>query len=117
MEEVRKGRGTFLHSSPFALAKGLRTIPAINSIRYQYRKNGGLSLSQAYHATCNHQATDPRGKLYAMLRLLPLEDQTNALLQPDYNFSMKEVYKKLVNYTISKYRNLDILSYAGIGDS
>ncbi|OCK92772.1 uncharacterized protein K441DRAFT_169356 [Cenococcum geophilum 1.58] len=59
----------------------------------------------------------PRDKLYAMLRLLPPEDQANALLQPDYNFSMKEVYKQLVNYTISKYRNLDILSYAGIRDS
>jgi hypothetical protein len=33
------------------------------------------------------------------------------------NLSMKEVYNKLVIYTISKYRNLDILSYAGIGDS
>jgi hypothetical protein len=30
---------------------------------------------------------------------------------------MKEVYKKLVDYTISKYRNLNTLSYAGIGDS
>jgi len=37
MGEVREGRGTFPHSPPLALAKGLRTIPAINSIHYQYR--------------------------------------------------------------------------------
>jgi hypothetical protein len=80
--EVREGRGTFPHS-PLALAKGLKSIPAINSIHYQYRENGGLSLPQVYHATRNHRATDPRDKLYAMLRLLPPEDQANALLKPD----------------------------------
>ena len=78
--DVREGRGMFPYLPPLALAKGLRTIPAINSIHYQYRENGGLSLPQVYHATCNHQATDPRNKLYAILSLLLLEDQANVLL-------------------------------------
>ena len=55
VREIREGRGTFPYS-PLVLAKGLKSILAINSIHYQYRENGGLSLPQVYHATCNHRA-------------------------------------------------------------
>lgn len=55
-------------------------------------------------------ATDPRDKVFALLGLPPFASVSKQLV-PDYTKTKTEVYRSIVELSLSSYGNLDILSY------
>jgi hypothetical protein len=60
----------------------------------------------------NREATDPKDKVYGIIGLSS-DFSSGTYLEPNYEFSIGEVYASVVRAHIEKYDNLDILGHCG----
>jgi hypothetical protein len=76
-----------------------------------------LLLPELLHLTRFHRTSLRCDMLFGLCSLLQPEEAENPLLAVNYTLSEAEVFTRLATYIITKYRNLDILSFSGFNYS
>jgi hypothetical protein len=74
-----------------------------------------FSLYQLLSYTSEFRATDPRDRIYGKLGLHAFS-RSGMRIEPDYDKTVKEVYRDFAVLGMNHYANLEILSFAGLKD-
>ena len=74
----------------------------------KYKESGGpYTLTNLLPITRHLQCSDPRDKVYAILNFASDESSD---IQPDYSMSTSEVFRTVVEHSLSKFKSLKVLS-------
>ncbi|KAK0666971.1 heterokaryon incompatibility protein-domain-containing protein [Cercophora samala] len=71
------------------------------------------TLEEMLEESWGFDSTDPRDKVYALIGLLPHDD---AVIVPDYNATIAQVYTGAVKAILEKKGSLSLISFTGSGD-
>ncbi|KAF2645476.1 HET-domain-containing protein [Massarina eburnea CBS 473.64] len=107
MEWLSQTNTSLLNSERMRLIKGIFELISTKGV---------WELQSLLHSTVPFQATDPRDKVFALLGLSGesrAPDHWPKALMPDYDRSMRDVYRDVTLYCIQKTRSLSILSQVG----
>lgn len=89
---------------------GLFNIETIYGLRIKKQKR---SLQVTLTDCASFNATDPRDQIYAVMGMV--NDANDAMLDPDYQASVREVYISWSRYMLTTNTSLQVLHLAGIG--
>jgi Heterokaryon incompatibility protein (HET) len=101
--------------------KALMPSP-LRPLLYQSRKDDGNVSSSTFYGPLhralrdcrNLKSTDPKDKVFAMLGMI--DDYHDGDIDVNYGFSDEQVYTNMVRLSIERYRSLDFLREATLGN-
>jgi Heterokaryon incompatibility protein (HET) len=101
------------HQLPLAPLAAMSFLSAMGGARAVKQQQKSNSLQEALIQLHHFNATDPRDKIFALLGLAT--DAEDAVLNPDYNASVEEVYTNTALYLLQRDASILILHSSGIG--